>query len=117
MKSLYKIASVRHGLNGLKIVWREEWHFSRQVGLVILMLGVAAYLRPSATEFLLLLFACCTALASELINTAIEDTCNRIEPNHDERIGAIKDIAQSVVLVASFPAIAIFAWILYSSLL
>ncbi len=102
---------MRHGWRGLRAVWREEWHFKYQVAFALTMFGIALFLRASSLELILLFCALCIVLASEVINTAIEDVCNRIQPDFDEAIGAIKDMAQAFVLLSSLPSIALFLWI------
>jgi diacylglycerol kinase (ATP) len=52
----------------------------------------------------LILLATGIMLSAELFNSAIEDLCDVVEPQHDARIGAIKDIA------AAAAGISIFVW-------
>ena len=44
-------------------------------------------------------------LSAEILNTAVEDLCNKIEPNQDNAIGKIKDVVAAFVLVAVIGAI------------
>lgn len=111
MKIIRKFADARHGWRGLRTVWREEWHFKYQVAFTIIMFSIALFLRASSLELILLFCTLCIALAGEVINTAIEDVCNRIQPDFEEAIGAIKDMAQGFVLLSSLPCIALFLWI------
>lgn len=41
----------------------------------------------------------------EIVNTAIEDICNKIEPNQNPVIGKIKDTMAGYVLVSSVAAL------------
>ena len=116
MKSLYRIANIKHGWSGLREVWREEWQFKYQVGFVAIALTVSILLEVSPLEFFLLFATLCMAIGSEIINTLIENICDRIEPNYDSRIGTVKNIAAGFVIVASLPAVVMIAWILYSNL-
>ena len=44
-------------------------------------------------------------LCAEIINTAIEDLCNKVEPNQDPVIGKIKDIMATFVLLSVIGAV------------
>ncbi len=112
MKIIGKFADIRHGWRGLRAVWREEWHFKYQVGFVVAGMAFACAIGASAFELVLLAGALSVALASEIINTAVEDVCNKIEPNFDPAIGAIKDMAQAFVIVSSMPAIILLFYII-----
>jgi diacylglycerol kinase len=46
-------------------------------------------------------FAIALVLVAEIINTVVEDLCNKVEPAHDSVIAKIKDTSGAFVLVAS----------------
>lgn len=46
-------------------------------------------------------------ISAEAFNTALERIADRVQPDFDEEIKAIEDIAAGAVLVAAFTAIAI----------
>lgn len=111
MKIIRKFGDARHGVRGLRTVWREEWHFKYQCAFAVMALATASLLGGSTSQLVLLFSTLCLALASEVINTAIEDICNKIQPGFDEKIGAIKDMSQAFVILVSLPAVAVFLWI------
>ena len=111
MKIIRKFADARHGWRGLRAVWREEWHFKYQVAFATSAFLIAFFLGAYAYELVLLFCTLCITLASEVINTAIEDVCNRIQPEFEEAIGAIKDMAQAFVILSALPSLAVFLWI------
>ena len=43
-------------------------------------------------------------LLGEILNTAIEAVLDLVQPDHDERVGVVKDLAAGAVLVASIGA-------------
>ena len=47
------------------------------------------------------LAACIDKFTAEALNTAIERLCDKIEPNKDDKIKIIKDIAAGAVLLSS----------------
>lgn len=49
-------------------------------------------------------------MTAELFNTAIEDLCDFIEPQHHASIGAIKDVAAAAAGVAIAVWIAVVCW-------
>ncbi len=116
MKIVRKFGDARHGWRGIRTVWSEEWHFKYQVAFASAAFLIAAVVGASIFELVLLFASLCMALGSEVINTAIEDIGNKINPDFDERIGAIKDMAQAFVILSSLPSIAIFLWIFVTRL-
>lgn len=99
--------SFKWAMNGLKTVWKEERNFRIEViiAIVVLLIGVIDGL--TAIKWAFVFIAITLVLSAEIINTAIEDICNRIEPKHDPIIGKIKDIMAGFVLVASIGAVLI----------
>lgn len=116
MKILRKFGDARHGLRGLATVWKEEWHFKYQLLMALTAILLALAVGAGALQLVLLTAALCIAIASEIINTAIEDLGNRINPDYDERIGAIKDMSQAFVIVSSMPSLIVLLWILATQL-
>ena len=93
-----------HAFRGLITVWKEESHFRVQVFATLLVLFSIYYFTFSFFESVVVLFATVLVLSAEIINTAIEDVCNKIEPNQDRMIGKIKDVMSAFVLVTSLGA-------------
>lgn len=116
MKILRKFGDARHGMRGLAAVWREEWHFKYQLLMALAAFVLALLVGADAYQLVLLAVTLLIAIASEIINTAIEDLGNRINPDFDEKIGAIKDISQAFVIVSAIPALIVLIWILASQL-
>ncbi len=91
--------------NGLRAVWIEERNFRIEVviGIVAIIFGLYRGIAPWQWVFLVLIIA--FVLMSEIINTAIEDICDKLEPNQDPLIGKIKDTMAGYVLISSIAAI------------
>jgi diacylglycerol kinase (ATP) len=117
MKILRKVGDIRNGFNGLRVVWREEWHFSYQVAAAVLGLPVAWLAGADGIQLVLLASFGCIALAGEVVNTAVEDICNKIQPEFDPHIGAIKDVAQAFVILSGAPYVLLLVWILIRAFL
>lgn len=101
------LKSTRDAWVGFRTVWREERNFKIQLGVAMLVFAGACYFSFSFEEFLAVLFAVVLVLSAEMVNTAIEDLCNRVQPHHDPAIGRIKDIMAGYVLLISFGVLAV----------
>jgi diacylglycerol kinase len=106
--------SFGHAFDGLSYVWREERNFRIQVLLgALVVLGM--FLVDFSYEAMgLAVVAIVLVLTAETINTAFEDTLDVIDPNHNARIGKIKDIAAGVVVLCVFGAVAIGFFVIFS---
>lgn len=93
--------------NGLKAVWIEERNFRIEINIAVFVVVLGILKGISKTNWLFIFVAIGMVLCSEIINTAIEDICNKIEPNQDPVIGKIKDIMAGFVLVSCIVAILI----------
>lgn len=99
--------------SGLRTTWREENNFRIEVVIAILVTLIMFLFDFSSLESLFCVIAITLVLASEIINTAVEDICNKIEPNQDSAIGKIKDLMGAFVLVTSLGALVVGAIIFY----
>ncbi len=93
-----------NALRGVGFVWKEESNFAVILFFALLSIAIGYYFDFTLTEFSICAVIITIVLVAEMVNTAIEDLCNKIEPNHDPVIGKIKDISSGAVLVASFGA-------------
>lgn len=101
-------------MNGIKTVWIEENNFRIQSVIAFFVLAFVFYMEFSLFEKAFVVLAIVLVLAGEMINTTIEDLCNKIEPNHDDFIGKIKDISSGFVLLSSIGAFIIGAIVFVS---
>ena len=90
-----------YALNGLKTTWQEEHNFRVDFFCAILVLTLAFYFNFNFIEYALCIFAITIVLAGEIVNTAIEDLCNKVQPNHDPVIGKIKDVMAAFVFITA----------------
>ena len=99
--------SFKFATNGIKTVWREESNFKIQAVVALLVIIFIFYFHFSLVEKSLIILAIMLVLASEMVNTAIEDLCNKVESSIDPVIGKIKDIASGFVLLSSIGALTV----------
>lgn len=90
--------------NGIRTVMKEERNFRIQIIIAVLVVLAAIIKGINGIDWALLIIAIAMVLGAEILNTAVEDTCNKIEPNTDPTIGKIKDIMAGFVLVSSVAA-------------
>ena len=93
------IKSFTWAMNGIRTSWNEEVNFRIELlfGFGVIMLG--KYLQFTKLEWIIIIGCIGSVLAAEMVNTAIEDLCNRIELKYDPAIGKIKDIMGGFVLI------------------
>jgi diacylglycerol kinase len=96
-----KIESVRHSFSGIRIAWRGEFNFKLNVIYALMALILSWSLHLSRIEFLIVLFAIGFVLAAEILNTTLEELCDKHQQTYDLRIAKIKDLAAAFVFVAS----------------
>jgi diacylglycerol kinase len=99
--------SFSNALSGLAITWKEERNFKIEVVVTILIILAMFYFGFSLIEKVFCILAITIVLSAEVINTAIEDLCNKVEPNTDPIIKKVKDTASGFVLISSLGALVV----------
>lgn len=99
------IRSFSFAANGIRTVLSEERNFQIQIFLAFAAFITALYFNFSPIELIIVIVAGTFVLTGEIVNTAIEDLCNKVEPHHDSQIGKIKDTMAAYVLLCSFTAL------------
>lgn len=105
--------SFRFAASGIQIALKEEPNFLVEIMFSAFAIAAVVVFDLSALERAMVVFSAGVLLATELINTAIEDVCNKIEPNLDHAIKKIKDIMAASVLVVSVATISVWIIVLY----
>jgi diacylglycerol kinase len=90
---------------GFYVVLKEEVNFRLQVAIGIIILLAAFYFHFTYAEWVAIIVAVTLVLLSEIVNTAIEDLCNKIQPNPDPIIRKVKNTMAAFVLVSSVGAL------------
>jgi diacylglycerol kinase len=101
----YAFAGIREALKepNLKI------HVVAMIGVV----GFAFYFKVTPVEWCILLICCALVISLELINSAIERLCDRVEPEIHPKIKFVKDVSAGAVLVAALTSAVIGSIIFY----
>lgn len=94
-------------MHGFRTVWKEEKNFRIEAMIAGILIVGGAMIGLSLMEWIILLGATGAVLAAEILNTAVEDICNKIEPKFDPAIGKVKDIMAGFVLFTACAAVII----------
>lgn len=98
------INAFKHAFRGFGHALKHEMNFKIQfvVAAMVIMLGY--YLNINSSEWIFIIGTIVLVLSLELLNSAIEKTCNLISKEYHPAIKIIKDIAAGAVLLAALGA-------------
>lgn len=108
------INSFKYAVQGLKTTWAEERNFRIEVFFVAVVTFFIFYFKFSFAETAFCVLAMTLVLSAEIVNTAMEDLCNFVEPEHNYVIGKIKDTMAGFVFISVMGAIIIGVLVFYS---
>lgn len=94
-------------LHGLQVAWRGESSFRTHVVVALLVIVAAAMLQATPVWWAVLILTISAVISVELINTAIEHLADHVQPEFNEDIKRVKDVAAAAVLVTSLAAVAV----------
>ena len=98
----------RNARKGFNLAVKSEINIRIHVAVAILVLLFAWYLKFSAVEFCIVLFAIALVICSEMLNTAIEFALDSIYHNRYSRmVGMAKDISAGAVMFATLISVTI----------
>lgn len=99
-----------HSMNGIKEAYVREAAVRLEAYILIIALGIIVWAPLSAIERSVLLLSYGMVIITELLNTAIEKTIDRISLDHHAISKAVKDIASAAVFVSI--AVCAIVWFL-----
>jgi len=89
-----------YSLRGFTAAWRHEAAFRQEALLCITLVPLAFLVGDGAVERVLLAGSCLLVLVTELLNSAIEVTIDRIGSDRHELSGRAKDLGSAAVFVS-----------------
>ncbi|WP_229263766.1 diacylglycerol kinase family protein [Cohnella cholangitidis] len=107
-----EIKSFRNSVSGIAEALRSERHMQFHLAATVAVVVLAAWLKVARIDWLWLLAAITGVWVSELINTSIERTIDRISSEPHPLAKTAKDAAAGAVLVAALFAAAVGAIVL-----
>ena len=98
---------LRFALHGLAHALRSEQSLKLQGAAFVTVLAGLIALRPRPVWWALVLLASALVFAAELLNTALEELADHLNPEAHPRIRVVKDCAAGAVLVAVLGALGV----------
>jgi diacylglycerol kinase (ATP) len=103
------IAASRNSLRGMRDAFRYEAAFRQELALTAVLLPLSFWLAQTVVEWLLLVMPLFLLLMVELLNSAIENTVDRIGDEHHELSRRAKDMASAAIMICLF--LVVFTWL------
>lgn len=92
------IAATRNSLNGIRDCWRYESAFRQNSVLSVVLFILSFQLAQTVVEWLILILPLFLLAIVELLNSAIENTVDRIGPERHILSGRAKDMASAATM-------------------
>jgi len=108
--------SANYAINGILHASKTQRHMRYHLYASMLALILSLIIGVRGTEFLIIIALAVMVIATEMLNTAIEDIVNVLFTDYDKRAKVIKDIAAGAVLITSIGAAVIGYIILFKPL-
>ena len=99
--------SFGNAIKGAVWMLRSERNFQIEVLALIINLLLIVYLKVSELEAALILVVSFSVLGLEILNTCVEKICDIIQPDFDERIKIIKDMAAGSVFLMAMASVVV----------
>lgn len=96
---LRHLANLRFALAGVMRAIRSEKSFHLILGGSIILLTISAILGTPLWRLAISGYAFLCTLGAELLNTALENLADKVQPNKDEQIGTLKDFAAAAIFI------------------
>jgi diacylglycerol kinase (ATP) len=99
--------SFLNAFRGVFFMLKSERNFQLEFLAFLINLFLIFYLNLSTIDTALVLIVSFGVLSAEIFNTAIEKTCDIIQPEFDKRIGFIKDISAGAVILMAIVSVVV----------
>lgn len=97
--------SFKNAFRGLILAFKTQNNYRVHFFLSIIALLSGWYFNISYSEFLIIITFIFLGLTIEMVNTAVEATCDAIDQSHREDIRTAKDVAAAAMLIFSLGAL------------
>lgn len=115
MKRIFN--ALLNSLRALKYLMSHEKAIIQESICFVISLPIAFYIAQDLGSFLLLIGAILFVIIIEVLNTAIEATCNAISRDYNKEIGIAKDAGSLAVLLSIVMAIGVWIWIILKTIM
>ncbi len=93
-----------YAVKGVMSCWKEELHMRIHSIAALATIIAGLYFEIERFEWLLISLSIGAVLAAELINSALENLVNLVQPDRHPIAGKVKDMAAGAVLMVSIMA-------------
>lgn len=100
------LRSAKNSLRGFRVLMQNEYNLYIQLFFALVAIIFGFIFNISLTEWAIQITVIGLVIFSELVNTAIEKTMDLVQPEYDERVRDIKDLASGSVLFMVLVSIA-----------
>jgi undecaprenol kinase/diacylglycerol kinase (ATP) len=102
-----RLKSFHYAFNGLKILIKEEHNARIHLTVTIIVIVACFLLSLSSWEWIAVIFCIGLVIASEIINSAIENLSDFVCKEKNYNIKKIKDLSAAAVLISAIAAFVI----------
>ena len=104
---LHERKSFGYAIEGIVYSFKKGTHFKIHVAAAIVVVILGFIYSISSLEWLIIILISSAVIAAETINTAIEETCDILHPEHHPGARLAKHCAAGAVLILSIAAVII----------
>ncbi len=102
---LRRIKSIGYAFKGAFLLITTEASLKVQFIIGIMITVAGFYFKISVTEWIIQILTIALIMALEGLNTAMEEMADFVHPEHDKKIGLIKDLAAGSVFIFATAAV------------
>jgi len=96
----HMVDATRYSMQGIAAAFRNEVAFRQELLLVAVLAAASFWLAGNAIEWVILVAPLFILLIVELLNTALENTIDRVGKETHELAGRAKDMGSAAVLLS-----------------
>lgn len=104
---VHQIKSFHYAIDGIAFSFLKGTHFKIHTAAVILVTILGIIYSISLTEWLIIILISSAVISAEAMNTAIEEACDVLHPEHHPGAKLAKHCAAGAVLILSIAAVII----------
>jgi len=94
------VKATEYSIRGLKSAWRYESAFRQECTIAVILLPFAFLLGQTLVQTALLIGVCLVVLITELLNSAVEATIDRMGEELHDLAGRAKDMSSAAVALS-----------------
>ena len=99
------VTSFKYAIDGFIVAFKTQLNFRIETFAAIAVISAGAWFRVTSIEWMFIMLNISIVLSLELINTAIENTCDFVCKKKNPVMKIIKDVSAAAVLLAAIASI------------